>query len=163
MKFPSILLFTCMVIFGCKNNDSSENAIGENNEQKASENSSKTEKAKDPVAGCYMRVLQRDSFTARLERQGDRISGNLRFDNFEKDASSGPVTGVINDNIIRLIYTFQSEGMTSVMEVYFKTRGDDLIRGVGEMITKNDTLYFKNPDDVQYPANEKWRKLACDL
>jgi hypothetical protein len=163
MKILSFLLFTCMLIFSCNSNDSPENTIGENSKQKANEDSTSIGRPQPAVNGCFLRVLQRDSFSAKLQRNGDRVNGELRFDNFEKDGSSGPVSGVTKDNIIQLIYTFQSEGMTSVMEVYFKTDGDHLIRGIGEMISKGDTMYYKNPDAVKYPEDEKWRKVDCKL
>jgi len=160
MKVLAILLFTCIAVLSCNNHPSTDHQNGENKDQKPNPDSTTNGTL---GSGCYMRVLQRDSLTANLKRNADRVSGNLRFDNFEKDGSSGTVNGVIKDNIIKLIYTFQSEGMTSVMEVYFKTDGDNLIRGIGEMETKNDTVSFKNPDAVQYPANEKWAKVACSL
>src|SRR5688572_14328144 len=72
------------------------------------------------IEGCYMQVLARDTFAASLQQDGTNITGKLSFDNFEKDGSTGSVKGEREDNIIKLLYSFASEGTNSVMEIYFK-------------------------------------------
>jgi hypothetical protein len=114
------------------------------------------------VTGCYRRILQRDTLVAKLEQKGDSISGKLTFDNYQKDGSSGVVKGHIEGDIIKLIYSFRSEGMNSVMEVYFKRDGSGITRGIGEMNVKADTARYTNPATIQYPATEKWNRIDCD-
>ena len=114
------------------------------------------------ITGCYMRVLQRDTLVARLQQDGDRVSGKLTFDNYQKDGSTGSVSGRVNGDIIELIYSFDAEGMHSIMEVYFKKQGNSLIRGIGEMGMRGDTMGYKNPQQLSYPAEEKWDGVNCE-
>ena len=112
-------------------------------------------------SGCYVSIMGRDTFATQLMQDGQDVNGRLSFDNFEKDASSGTVTGRVDGNIIGLQYQFQSEGMQSVMEVYFKVLGDSLLRGIGEMSTRGDTAYFVDRDNIRYEGSA-FKKIPCD-
>ncbi len=112
---------------------------------------------------CYMKVLKRDTMVIHLEEKGNEVSGKLTFDNYEKDGSSGRVRGIREGDIIKLVYYFSSEGMNSVMDVFFKKEGDDLISGIGDMQTKGDSAYFINPQNVKYPAEGNFKKLDCEI
>lgn len=112
-------------------------------------------------SGCYVSIMGRDTFATQLMQDGQDVNGRLSFDNFEKDASSGTVTGRVDGNIIRLKYEFQSEGMQSVMDVYFKALGDSLLRGVGEMSTRGDTAYFVDPNAISYEG-PAFKKIPCE-
>ena len=114
------------------------------------------------VSGCYRRILARDTFTAILEQKESAINGKLIFDNYQKDGSAGDVKGKIEGDIIKLIYTFNSEGMRSVMHVYFRSQHNGLIRGIGDMETRGDTAYFKNKEMIIFPEDENWSKISCD-
>ena len=54
------------------------------------------------IKGCYMQVLGRDTFAASLQQQGNRVTGKLSFNNYEKDGSTGTVKGKMEDNILKL-------------------------------------------------------------
>lgn len=118
----------------------------------------------DPVgvATCYWQVLKRDTFVASLSQKGNRVNGKLSFDNFEKDGSSGMVVGENKQGIMKLWYSFESEGMKSVMEVWFKKQGDFLLRGTGNMNVKSDTSYFTDPDAVDFSDSQKLKKVDCN-
>ena len=113
------------------------------------------------VEGCYLQILQRDSFTASLQQQGNILTGKLSFNNYEKDKNSGTVTGKLNGQILKLWYNFNSEGMKSVMEVYFKKEGNKLIRGTSDMGTKGDTSFFLNKDAIKYESGAL-KKIPCN-
>ncbi len=110
---------------------------------------------------CYWQILQRDTFVASFSSMGDQVSGKLTFDNFEKDGSSGKVAGKTEDGIIKLWYSFQSEGMNSVMEVWFKKDGDNLLRGTGDMGMRGDTSYFSKPATVKFGGSQDLKKINC--
>jgi hypothetical protein len=114
------------------------------------------------VSGCYVQLLKRDTMVVKLEQDGDELSGKLTFDNYEKDGSQGTVRGRKEGDLIKLVYSFTSEGMNSVMDVYFKVKDNGLIRGVGDVQTKGDKSYFVNPEEVQYPGNGRFEKTACE-
>ena len=110
---------------------------------------------------CFMQVVKKDTIVLHLQKNGNKLSGRLNFDNYQKDGSSGTVEGIQEGEILKLIYSFSSEGMNSVMEVFFRKKGNDLVRGVGEMTAKNDTVYFVQPGQVTYPENAVLKKVDC--
>lgn len=110
---------------------------------------------------CYVYILQRDTMVLHLQTNGDMVSGKLSFDNYQKDGSSGPVQGTKNGDIIKLLYTFNSEGMTSVSEEYFKISGNDLLLGIGEPAMKGDTSYFPDPNKIKYTGG-RFVKTDCN-
>jgi len=114
------------------------------------------------LSGCYMSVLKRDTIVANLHQNGDSITGKLIFDNYQKDGSRGDIRGVINNGIMKLYYSFASEGMNSVMDIQFKAGGDSLVRGIGEMDAKGDTAYFTNPANVQFTGTVLHR-IPCQM
>lgn len=158
-----LIILLCVVLFSCNNNNSGkETIVTENKETNFKDN----EVAEQPTAvntsECYWQILKRDTLVAMLQQNGNTITGKLNFDNFEKDASSGPVTGMAENNILKLWYSFNSEGMHSVMEVWFKKEGTTLLRGTGEMGNKADTSYFTNPSGVVFTSNQVMNKVDCN-
>ncbi len=113
------------------------------------------------VAGCYMEVLKRDTFTAHLQQQDNKITGKLVFNNYEKDKSAGTVSGVLEADILKLSYRFSSEGMSSVMEVYFKYKDGNLIRGIGEIKSMGDSVFFTNKAAIVYEGSE-FKGISCN-
>ncbi len=155
MKIVLTACLACTMLLSC--NDSGENNTpGNINEDQAGT----TTKLVD-FSGCYVSIMGRDTFAAQLRQDGQDVNGRLSFDNFEKDGSTGTVMGRVDGNIIRLKYEFQSEGMQSVMDVYFKVLGDSLLRGVGEMSTRGDTAYFVDRDNISYEGSA-FKKIPCD-
>lgn len=113
------------------------------------------------VAGCYMEVLKRDTFTAHILQQHNKLTGRLFFNNYEKDKSSGTVSGLLEADILKLNYRFSSEGMSSVMEVYFKYKDGNLIRGIEEIKSMGDSVFFSNKAAIVYEGSE-FKGINCD-
>ena len=88
--------------------------------------------AEDPIVGCYVVAFEKDVYTLTiLSQQSELFKGTLVFKNFQKDSSSGTFEGTYKNGILFGDYSFQSEGMNSVMQVIFKKSGSDFIRGYG--------------------------------
>lgn len=149
-----------LFLFSCTNRSDQKPADGTAGDPPARDTSATAANAND-LNGCFLRVLQRDTLVAHLQQNGNAITGKLTFDNFEKDGSTGTVKGTLEGDILKLIYTFRSEGMNSVMEVYFKKQDDKLIRGTGEINVKGDTAYFTQPRNISYEGDDVLRKVAC--
>ncbi|MGZ5286669.1 MAG: hypothetical protein ACXWB9_05775 [Flavisolibacter sp.] len=151
--FP--LICTLAVMMSCNNNEGNPAVSDVQNDS--------TGNANRPVdfSGCYISVIGRDTFAAHFKQQERQVTGRLSFDNYEKDGSSGTVNGRIDGNIISLTYLFQSEGMQSVMDVYFKMTGDTMVRGIGEMNARGDTAYFVDPGAIQYEGSV-FKKIPCE-
>ena len=105
--------------------------------------------AENGIKGCYVATLGKDVYTLTiLSQQGESFEGTLKFKNFEKDSSSGTFNGTYKDGILLGDYSFQSEGMDSVMQVIFKKIGDDFIRGYGDVNANGNR--FTNINDITY-------------
>ena len=53
------------------------------------------------ISGCYMQVLKRDTFAVILKQDGNTVTGKLSLDNYEKDGSTGTVTGKKEAGILK--------------------------------------------------------------
>lgn len=86
------------------------------------------------IKGCYIAHLAKDVYTLSvLSQDGESFYGKLSFKNFEKDSSSGTYVGTYKNGILLGDYSFNSEGMDSVMQVIFKKSGNSFIRGYGDL------------------------------
>lgn len=148
-----------LALSSCNNNDSSNNETSKTGDEKTQPHQNKTTPG---LSGCYLRVLKRDTLALSIQQNGTTVTGKLSFDNFEKDGSSGPVTGTIDHDTLKLMYNFQSEGMHSVMEVYFKIEDSALIHGIGEVAAKADTTYYAKRGEISYPAENRLVKMDCE-
>ena len=113
------------------------------------------------ITGCYMKIVGRDTAILMLEQKGKEFSGKLIYDNYEKDGSRGNIKGKEDNGILKLWYDFDSEGMHSVTEVYFKKDNERLLRGIGDMDAKTDTAYFTS--GINYSDKEAFTKVDCAL
>ena len=153
-----LVIILSIILFSCSNNSREEDG----KEQQKENNKDIVDKPTSAdIEGCYWQVLKRDTLVAWLVQKGDSISGKLSFDNFEKDGSSGFVRGSLDGDIIKLWYSFQSEGMNSVMEVWYKKQGDALLRGIGAPGVKADTSYFTDHSEIQFDPRQRLQKVAC--
>ena len=156
-----LIIMLSIVFFSCTSKTSTQQNV-ETDKQEIEKNPAIVE---EPSATntdeCYWQIMQRDTFVASLAQNGNNITGKLSFNNFQKDKSSGTVRGSKDGDIIKLWYSFQSEGMQSVMELWFKKQGNALLRGIGPMANKGDTSYFSNAAVVEYSSGQKFSKVDC--
>lgn len=108
-----------------------------------------------------MKIVARDTAILMIEQKGKEVSGKMLYDNFEKDGSRGTVKGKEEGEILKLWYEFNSEGIHSIMEVYFKKENGRLLRGIGDMDVKTDTTYFIS--GINYSDKEAFNKVNCSL
>lgn len=114
------------------------------------------------IENCYRYIAQKDTYDIRITKTGNDIIGSMHFNNFQKDDSRGDFTGsIIKDNIIKVIYKFESEGMNSTREIFLKDNGNEIITGVGEEDVKGDSAFVKNPDGVKFTGTV-YKKVDCN-
>ena len=112
------------------------------------------------VIGCYIATLSQDVYTLNiLSVEGENVSGTLSFKNFQKDSSSGTFVGTYKDDILRGIYSFDSEGMHSDLEVIFKKTEEGFIRGYGDMNTTGDR--FADINNITYDTSLVFTESPC--
>ena len=112
-------------------------------------------------AGCYSQIAGRDTAHLQIENRGSNINGSLSYAIFQKDRNDGTVQAEIAGDILRGWYLFKSEGIISVRQVAWKVKGNELWPGAGEMIQKNDTMFFSVPDKLEYDSTHLFKKVAC--
>src|SRR6188768_3721132 len=96
-----LILAICSIFFLSCNNDNRTTTI--ENETVGSENSSQdSTNATYKIDGCYMRILKRDTMLLHVQQNGKTVSGKMNFDNYEKDGSTGTVSGLIEDDVLKL-------------------------------------------------------------
>ena len=156
----SIIVLLAVLLFSCNNNSAPE-IKSEVQKEKDREAIDKSYSFTD-VSGCFWKITGRDTVVAWLAQTENTITGKLNFDNFEKDGSSGTVHGTIEGDIIKLWYSFESEGTKSIMEVWYKKQGDALLRGTGPSKVKADSSYFSDHSAVKFTEDQALQKVDCD-
>jgi hypothetical protein len=162
MKYILLILLSGIFI-SCNNNvqtSESSEAPKTSDAEKTTSSSTDQQPVAD-ISGCYMKILGRDTAILMIEQKGLQLTGKLLYDNFEKDGSRGTVKGKEDAGIMKLWYDFNSEGMHSVMEVYFKKDNGRLLRGIGNMDQKTDTTYFTS--GINYSDKEAFNKIDCAI
>ena len=162
IKYVLIILLSGKLL-SCNNNiQTNERSDGSKSSDTSQTASPKTgEKPVADLDGCYMKIIGRDTALLMLEKKGKEFSGKMLYDNYEKDGSRGTVKGKEDGEIIKLWYDFNSEGIHSVMEVYFKKENGRLLRGIGDMDVKTDTTYFTT--GINYSDKEAFSKVDCGI
>jgi hypothetical protein len=112
---------------------------------------------------CYQYQTENDLATLRLIFAGDVVNGELVYQLHEKDKNEGVVAGEFQGDFLLAEYTFMSEGVTSVRQVAFMRRGDDLVEGFGEMKEDMGKMVFVDPTALNFDDSGGivLRKVSC--
>lgn len=106
-------------------------------------------------------MAQRDTYDIKMTKTGNDVNAFMHFNNYEKDDSRGNFTGtIVKDNIIKVIYKFESEGIKSTREIFLKDNGNEIITGIGDEDLKGDSAFVKNPDAVKFTGTV-YKKVDC--
>ncbi|HYJ38107.1 MAG TPA: hypothetical protein VEV87_05800 [Chitinophagaceae bacterium] len=166
---PGLVFISLIVLFSCNTNNSttetkkdSAKADHPQEKQKGVTADSNTQGG-HVLNGCYSKILDRDTFVLHIQQSNNIIKGKLTFNNFQKDKSSGNVHGTQSGDTVKLWYDFHSEGMKSVMEVYFRKQNDALVRGLGPVEVRGDSAYFNDHSKIQFSADQTFRKVDCSI
>lgn len=132
-------------------------------EKDAGKSSSITDDIKKdaPVSECFRYADGKDTIILHLIHVGDAITGTLQYDLMQKDRNRGTIQGKMRGNLLVADYQFSSEGMQSIREVVFKKENDHYIEGYGEVAEKNEKVYFRNLDSLQFENNKKLISISC--
>lgn len=109
------------------------------------------------ITGCYIGKLAKDIYYLDIKSQNDnRISASIFYNTFEKDDSSGTLDGIYTNGIVNGMYTFQSEGSTSVRELFFKGDASKFVAGYGPPDSVNGEKFAR-------PLSITWDKQFAFL
>lgn len=117
--------------------------------------------AVEPITGCYIFTLGKDVYILNIKAENDgMVSGELEFNNFEKDSSHGNFHGKYEQGILLADYEFDAEGMHSIRQVAFKKTGPDFVEGFGPAQVKNGREAFTDLAEVKYDPQYTFKKSA---
>lgn len=112
-----------------------------------------------PKTECYAYELKGNKIDMQVDYDGTNLSGTLNYLFAEKDNNVGTFTGKLENEILLLEYTFQSEGVQSVRQVAFQIQGDKLVEGYGEMT--DDGTHFKDVSTLKFDSKMPLTKIDC--
>lgn len=159
MKCKSILFMGIFfIVFACKNNEKGNNTTVK--DSVANDNTNIT--SSQPVKLCYAQK-NKDTLLLNIELNGDKVTGELYINRFEKDVNRGTINGTMKGDTLFADYTFNAEGMQSVREVVFLKKDDVIIEGYGPLkYDSNNKAVFTNKDSLMFDEKMKLDKVACE-
>jgi hypothetical protein len=116
----------------------------------------------EDLSGCYSNRNTADNVQMRIDGRDGHYSGELDIAIAEKDRNAGSFKGSVEDGVLLVHYTFQSEGVQSVREMAFKIKGDKLLEGYGPMEERDGGMRFTDPENLTFGKGIVLRKNPCD-
>ena len=110
---------------------------------------------------CYQLVRGKDTIAASLTIEGQKVSGNLVYNFYEKDRNKGSILGTIKGDTLVADYTFQSEGQESIRQVTFLRKDKTLIEGYGESKQEGNKSVFLNAKAIQFTSSTILKEVPC--
>lgn len=102
--------------------------------------------------GCYFANVGDDLFIMNINyHENTTVSASLGYKPYKSDPSKGLLVGNYTNGILQGIYTFESEGMSSERELFFKRDGDGFIPASGPV-----ELIDGKFERFQRPLNLTW-------
>ncbi len=131
--------------------------------------SEKTEKTDDQsqmtevqeTSACYAAVTVADSVSLRLVNTNGDITGELTYNNLEKDDNRGTIMGQMRGDTLLADYTFMSEGTESVRQVAFLKNGDGFVEGYGDAEERDGKMIFTNTAALDFGQGTVFEKVPC--
>ncbi len=99
---------------------------------------------------CFEQKEGDDIVFVTMLISGDSVTGTLVKDRFETENQTGNLKGVFNDGIIKVDYSFITDGVGYINQMVFKITGDTLLQGEGEMAEQNGKFIFKDEKSVSF-------------
>ena len=109
-----------------------------------------------------MKALNRDTTTVTLEVVGDKVTGNMHWNPYQKDGAIGTLTGTKNAaGEFELMYNYMIEGSNQSETKIMKIENGQLLIKKGELEDpKNDgNMRYKDVSKATY--KEILKKVDC--
>ncbi len=130
----------------------------ENKESETTTAPSKTSTEKQ----CYLYTTGRDSIKLSVAMNANNANGELAFNFYQKDKSSGTLSGMFIGDTLFADYTFRSEGMKSVREMVFLRREGKLIVASGDMEERGGKQVFTDDAEMSFDDGIVLEKTGCN-
>jgi len=111
---------------------------------------------------CYAYTSNKDTVKLNLQIASNVVTGDLKYNYFEKDKNFGTIQGSMKGDTLFADYKFLSEGMESNREVVFLKTGNDFVEGYGDVEEKSGKMVFKNTGSFKFNFNMVLKNVACE-
>lgn len=111
---------------------------------------------------CYTYTKNRDTANLTVISSGHIVTGELRYQLFEKDSNKGLIKGEMRGDTLVADYNFESEGVNSVRQVVFLHKDNKLLEGFGEVVERDGKMVFKNIAQLKFGDAIEFTKIACN-
>ena len=138
MKF-SLLGIIVIGIFSCNNQQAGEN-----------KNENQVPVTETETAACYAYINNKDTVLLHVYVKDNLATGELTYNFYEKDKNTGTIQGELKGDTLIADYSFVSEGVSSVREVVFLKKGNELVEGYGDADQVDNKLVFKNRSTLNF-------------
>jgi hypothetical protein len=138
-----------------------ESTTGQETKQDSTVTANPVTVADTTLSGCYSLIANRDTASLQLQRKGTTLSGSLIYNLYEKDRNDGTFMGEVSNGILTGWYLFRSEGIMSVRQEIWKIGADRLWPAQGQVVVRNDTMMFTNPEKLSFDTTRAFVKVQC--
>ena len=116
------------------------------------------------VENCYMNVVAKDSTFLSYKIANGNVSGKLKYKNFEKDSSSGDISGTVSGDTLKINYKFSSEGSMSEREIYFLQDSGVLLEGIGKYAeTNTNKAVYESTKSINFTKGQRLNPADCKM
>jgi hypothetical protein len=137
MKFSLLVIATCL--FACNNQETDKKG-----------NDKPMTNTDSEGAACYAYLNNKDSVLLQVYVKDKMVTGELTYNFYEKDKNTGTIQGEMKGDTLLADYSFVSEGVSSVREVVFLKKGNELTEGHGDADQVGNKLVFKNRSTLNF-------------
>ena len=110
---------------------------------------------------CYANFRNQDTVLLSFTRNDTAINGELIYQFFQKDRNTGIINGTVKGDTIIADYKFNSEGTTSIRQVVFLKRGDELLEGFGDIEEYDGKMVFRNISSLVFDSSMVFSLTDC--
>jgi hypothetical protein len=110
---------------------------------------------------CFVGVTKKDTVVLSFAQSDSSVHGDLLYKFNEKDLNSGTIDGVMMGDTLVADYTFKSEGTSSVRQVVFLRRGNEMIEGFGDVEDNNGRMIFRNLSTLTFDRSVVVKQTDC--
>jgi hypothetical protein len=108
---------------------------------------------------CFQNITGADSLLVHLTIVGNDVTGTLRWLPAEKDKMVGTLNGILQNDTITAVYSYQAEGTNAREEKIFHLTTDSLFIKHGELVEQSGTWVLKDKHVAQF--TEAAAKTDC--
>ena len=112
-------------------------------------------------ASCYALLKNKDKVVLHVTINDNKVTGDLAYNYFEKDRSSGTINGEMKGDTLYAVYTFMSEGKESDRQVVFLKKGDEFTEGYGKINTATGVADLTDKSAINFDGNSVLKKTDC--